>query len=108
MAFVPTSPDDCTGTSVVVSGVHQGANYDFGTTNVGQCEPPFNCSPTEAVLTLDLTASTDASNPPGPDYASTFDLGTLEAYTYCVRVIYSAGQGITETVMTSIEVSPCT
>jgi hypothetical protein len=106
--FTPSQPDECASVSVAVSGTHPGLNYDFGTTNVGVCHPPFNCGPNEAVITLNLTATPNTGNPAGPSYESLFELGTLAApHTYCVRVNYNSSAGVSETVQTSLQVKSC-
>jgi len=46
-------------------------------------------------------------NPPGPAFDQSFSLGTLKAYTYCVKVIYHALGGISETVRTTVTVNAC-
>jgi hypothetical protein len=107
VAIVPANPDDCTDAAIVVSGSHPGTGYGFGTVNTGTCQPPFNCGAIDAVITLNLTATTNPGNPEGPAFEQSFDLGTLEAYTYCVKVIYSAGGGISETILSNLTVSAC-
>jgi hypothetical protein len=104
--FVPANPDNCTETVAVIHGVHPGLGYGFGTTNTGKCQPPFNCG-VEAKLTLSLSASKSGDNPDGPEYAHELKLGTLEAYSYCVVGKYTAPGGISETIQSTIAVTPC-
>ena len=108
VTLTPTSPDSCTETSVTVNGVHAGLNYGFGTTNVGKCWPPdFNCGEIPAVLTLNLSASADSTNPLGPGYSDTFDFGVLPAHTYCLKVRYNSPQSEPEEFLTQVTVTPC-
>ena len=104
--FVPANPDNCTETVAIIHGVHPGLGYGFGTTNTGKCQPPFNCG-VEAKLTLSLSASKSGDNPDGPEYAHELKLGTLKAYSYCVVGKYTAPGGISETIQSTISVTPC-
>ena len=105
--FVPADPDDCTETVAIVHGVHPGLGYGFGTTNTGKCQPPFNCGPIESKITLSLLASKNGDNPDGPEFAHTVQLKLLKAYDYCVVGEYTAPNGISETIQSTISVTAC-